>query len=210
MTPDPLPPELLALERPKGESFGCAAFSPDGQRVMVAGSSHAATVWDVATGKKVWETPAGEAYRERRGNGPRGTPTVDGDRLYTLSADGTLLWVEGDPVARGKAEKMNFAPGADWSERGAGTNAPGTALALDREIQIRGSEHFSRIVQPWSCTAAPVHDPSSGALLGAIDLTGGASVASPQTLALVRAIATRHSGSAIAREALDAARKDRS
>ncbi len=109
--------------------------------------------------------------------------------VAVTAADGTLLWVEGDPVARAKAEKMNFAPGADWSERGAGTNAPGTALALDREIQIRGSEHFSRIVQPWSCTAAPVHDPSSGALLGAIDLTGGAPVASAQTLALVRATA---------------------
>ena len=84
---------------------------------------------------------------------------------------------------------MNFVPGADWSERSAGTNAPGTALALGREIQIRGSEHFSRIVQPWSCTAAPVHDPDSGALLGAIDLTGGPQVASPQTLALVRATA---------------------
>ncbi len=86
---------------------------------------------------------------------------------------------------------MNFVPGADWSERGAGTNAPGTALALDRELQIRGSEHFSRIVQPWSCTAAPVHDPATGALLGAIDLTGGTQVASAQTLALVRATARR-------------------
>ena len=84
---------------------------------------------------------------------------------------------------------MNFAPGADWSERSAGTNAPGTALALGREIQIHGSEHFSRIVQPWSCTAAPVHDPDSGALLGAIDLTGGPQVGSAQTLALVRATA---------------------
>ncbi len=84
---------------------------------------------------------------------------------------------------------MNFVPGADWSERGAGTNAPGTALALDTELQIRGSEHFSRIVQPWSCTAAPVHDPVSGALIGAIDLTGGADVATPQTLALIRATA---------------------
>lgn len=105
------------------------------------------------------------------------------------AADGTLLWVEGDAAARRKAEAMNFVPGADWSERGAGTNAPGTALALDREVQILGSEHFSRVVQPWSCTAAPVHDPATGALLGAIDLTGGTEVASSQTLALVRATA---------------------
>lgn len=105
------------------------------------------------------------------------------------AADGTLLWVEGDRAACRKAEAMNFVPGTDWSEHTAGTNAPGTALALDRELQIRGSEHFSRVVHPWNCTAIPVHDPSTGALLGAIDLTGGSAVASPQTLALVRATA---------------------
>jgi transcriptional regulator of acetoin/glycerol metabolism len=109
--------------------------------------------------------------------------------VAVTAADGTLLWVEGDPVACLRAQAMNFVPGADWSERSAGTNAPGTALALDRELQIRGSEHFTRIVQPWSCTAVPVHDPVTGLLLGAIDLTGGADVATPQTLALVRATA---------------------
>lgn len=113
--------------------------------------------------------------------------TSSGVMVAISDADGTLLWVEGDAGACRKAEAMNFVPGADWSERGAGTNAPGTALALDAEVQIRGSEHFSRIVQPWSCTAVPVHDPGTGALIGAIDLTGGAEVSSHQTLALVRA-----------------------
>ncbi|SBS72867.1 Uncharacterized 47.3 kDa protein in thcA 5'region [uncultured Mycobacterium sp.] len=107
--------------------------------------------------------------------------------VAVTGADGTLLWVEGDRNARRRAEAMNFVPGADWSERGAGTNAPGTALAVDAELQIHGSEHFSRMVQPWSCTAVPVHDPTTGALLGALDLTGGSRVATPQALALVRA-----------------------
>ncbi len=107
--------------------------------------------------------------------------------VAVTAADGTLLWVEGDPKACRRAEAMDFVPGADWSERGAGTNAPGTALALDAEMQIRGDEHFARIVQPWSCTAVPVHDPGTGSLLGAIDLTGGPRTATPQTLALVRA-----------------------
>jgi transcriptional regulator of acetoin/glycerol metabolism len=47
--------------------------------------------------------------------------------VAVTAADGTLLWVEGDLKACRKAERMNFVPGADWSERGAGTNAPGTA-----------------------------------------------------------------------------------
>lgn len=113
--------------------------------------------------------------------------TSSGVMVAISGADGTLLWVEGDSTARRKGEAMNFVPGADWSERSAGTNAPGTALALNAEVQIHGSEHFSRIVQPWSCTAVPVHDPATGALIGAIDLTGGAEVSSQQTLALVRA-----------------------
>lgn len=115
--------------------------------------------------------------------------TEAGVVVAITAADGTLLWVEGDRDAIRKAEAMNFVPGADWSESGAGTNAPGTSLALDREIQILGTEHFSRIVQPWSCTAAPVHDPISGTLIGAIDLTGGADATTPQTLALIRATA---------------------
>lgn len=115
---------------------------------------------------------------------------VDAGVLIGITgADGTLLWVEGDPVARRKAEGMNFVAGADWSEGAAGTNAPGTALALGHELQIHGSEHFSRAVHSWSCTAVPVHDPVTGLLLGAIDLTGGSAVASLQTLALVRATA---------------------
>jgi outer membrane protein assembly factor BamB len=36
----------------------------------------------------------GRAYHESRGNGPRGTPTVDGANLYALAADGTLACLE--------------------------------------------------------------------------------------------------------------------
>ncbi len=115
--------------------------------------------------------------------------TDSGVLVGVTAADGALLWVEGDPGAGRKAASMNFVPGADWSERAVGTNAPGTALALDREVQIRGSEHFCRLVRSWSCTAVPIHDPVTGAPLGSIDLTGGSAVASAQTLALVRATA---------------------
>jgi len=102
-------------------------------------------------------------------------------------AHGRLLWVEGDARLRDRATGMHFVEGADWSERAAGTNAPGTALALDRSVQIFEAEHFARTVQRWSCSAAPVHDPDTGELLGAIDVTGGDHVAAPHILALVRA-----------------------
>ena len=102
-------------------------------------------------------------------------------------AAGQLLWVEGDHDLRSRAESMHFLPGADWSETSAGTNAPGTALVLGRPVQFFGAEHLVRPVTPWSCSAAPIREPDTGAVLGVLDLTGGDQVALPQTLALVRA-----------------------
>lgn len=115
-------------------------------------------------------------------------PAAESGLLVAVSdAAGRLLWVEGDSSLRSRAENMHFLPGADWSESGAGTNAPGTALAVDAPVQILGAEHLSRLVTPWSCSAVPIHEPDTGAILGVLDLTGGAEVATPQTLTLVRA-----------------------
>ena len=109
--------------------------------------------------------------------------------VAVTDAGGRMLWVEGDHALRSRAVGMNFVEGARWAEDVAGTNAPGTALALDHAVQIYGSEHYRRPVQRWSCSAAPVHDPVTGAVLGAIDVTGGDHVASPHVLTLVRATA---------------------
>ncbi|HEV2634109.1 MAG TPA: GAF domain-containing protein [Actinocrinis sp.] len=119
-----------------------------------------------------------------------GTAADDGDHVMAVSdAAGRLMWVEGHRSARAQAEKMNFVPGAWWDEAHAGTNAPGTALALDHEVQIFATEHFLPSVQAWTCAAAPIHDPATGEVLGAIDITGGDSVANPLSLGLVRAAA---------------------
>jgi len=50
--------------------------------------------FDVATGKQVWATAHGTAYRDDRGDGPRGTPTVDGNNLYALGGNGDLSCVD--------------------------------------------------------------------------------------------------------------------
>ena len=114
----------------------------------------------------------------------------DGAHLMAVcDAYGRLLWVEGHPGVLRHAERMNFVPGARWDEEHAGTNAPGTALAVDHCVQIFATEHFVRPVQRWTCAAAPIHDPTTGRLLGAVDITGGDHLATPQSLALVRATA---------------------
>jgi hypothetical protein len=103
-------------------------------------------------------------------------------------AAGRLLWVEGARGSRRRAESIGFVEGARWSEDVAGTNAPGTALALDQPVQIFGAEHLAGPVTSWSCSAAPVHAPD-GSLLGAVDLTGGDDAAAPASLTLVRTVA---------------------
>ena len=104
-------------------------------------------------------------------------------------SDGRLLWVCGRPGVLRQAERINFAEGTSWDEGHAGTNAPGTALRLDAPVQIRSAEHFRRAVQPWSCAAAPIHDPVTQAVLGVVDVTGTDTIAGPQTMAMVRAAA---------------------
>ncbi|WP_328334948.1 MULTISPECIES: GAF domain-containing protein [unclassified Streptomyces] len=119
-----------------------------------------------------------------------GAYAMDGEHLLAVcDAHGRLLWVEGHATPRRQAGLMNFVPGARWAEAATGTNAPGTAIAVDRPVQVFAAEHFQRPVHPWTCAAAPVHDPGTGRLLGAVDITGGDRLAHPHSLAFVGAVA---------------------
>ena len=109
--------------------------------------------------------------------------------LIVTDADGHLLWVEGDRQTRGLAERVDLVAGSLWSEAAAGTNAMGTSLAGDHAVQVFSAEHVRAAVHGWTCSAAPLHDPRTGRLLGCIDLTGPANTAHPHSLALVTAAA---------------------
>lgn len=118
-----------------------------------------------------------------------GTADDSGVVVAVGDAAGRLLWVEGDRTVRTLTGNMGFVAGANWSEEAVGTSAPGTALTLNRSVQIRQAEHFNRLVHPWSCTAAPVHDPETRRLIGVIDVTGGMEAVTPQAQLLVDAAA---------------------
>jgi hypothetical protein len=124
--------------------------------------------------------------------------------MVLSDADGMLLWAEGHPRMLEAAAISHFLPGALCSEAAAGTNAIGTTLILDHAVQIFSAEHFSSMFHGWTCSAAPIHDPSTGALLGAVDLSGNFRTAHPHTVSLVAAVAR------VAEEhlALEAARSD--
>ncbi|MFE7632201.1 transcriptional regulator [Kocuria sp. NPDC057446] len=117
------------------------------------------------------------------------TPLAEDTGLVVAVTDpaGVLLRVRGSAPTRRRAEAMGFVEGADWSEPAVGTNAPGTALVLRRPVTVHREQHFYPEARPWSCTAAPLLHPLTGALLGAVDLTGGDAAAAPATRALVGA-----------------------
>ena len=48
---------------------------------------------DAGTGKELWAAPAGPRYPNNWGDGPRMTPTVDGDRVYAVGGQGQLVCV---------------------------------------------------------------------------------------------------------------------
>jgi GAF domain-containing protein len=116
--------------------------------------------------------------------------------IVVSDATGVLLSIEGSAAVRRRAaEMMNFAEGVLWSEPGAGTNAIGTAIAANHAVQVFGPEHFNEPVQRWTCSAAPIHDPDTGELLGIIDLTGDFSTVHPHSLAVATATAQAVEGS---------------
>lgn len=85
------------LWKATGAGGGYSSFSVANNRLYTMGLRGArefVIAFDVATGKEVWATPHGGAFRNDRGDGPRGTPTVDGDRIYTLGGNGDLSALE--------------------------------------------------------------------------------------------------------------------
>jgi outer membrane protein assembly factor BamB len=88
-----------------GLGAGYGSVSVGGDRVFVQGlrnGQSGVSALNRADGRLLWWKPIGGTAGNDRGPGPRGTPTVDGDRLYVLTeagdlaalgaADGSAIW----------------------------------------------------------------------------------------------------------------------
>jgi outer membrane protein assembly factor BamB len=76
-----------------GLGAGYGSLAVKGDRIFVQGLTKAgSTVVSLnrADGKLVWTKTLGKGGNDDRGPGPRGTPTLDGDRLYALTENGDL------------------------------------------------------------------------------------------------------------------------
>ncbi|HEY7815368.1 MAG TPA: GAF domain-containing protein [Nakamurella sp.] len=118
-------------------------------------------------------------------------PLLDDDQTLLVIADEkarVLARFGGRGMSR-HADEIGFRPGLAWSERTVGTNAIGTALVTGGPVQVHAAEHFCFAQQGWSCAAAPVFDPRSGRVLGAIDLSFLAGDAHPSAVSLASSLA---------------------
>ena len=91
--PDNGPKEVW--RQPLGEGFSGISIADSRVYTMYStGASEFVVSLNALDGSEVWKSRTGAKYSEGNGNGPRCTPTVDGDRVYTLGASGELLALE--------------------------------------------------------------------------------------------------------------------
>src|SRR6185295_7247724 len=114
-----------------------------------------------------------------------------GTILMLTDPRGIVLQTEGDPGALEAALDIRLMSGANWTELNCGTNAIGTALSARGPVQVHACEHFCIGIKPWTCSATVVHDPVSGEVLGALDVSGLQRTFNHHCLALVLTAADR-------------------
>jgi outer membrane protein assembly factor BamB len=79
--------------RGTGAGEGYSSFAVSQGKLFTLGASgdtEYVVAFDVASGKRVWSTPHGRRFSNDRGDGPRATPTIEGDRVYAFGASGDL------------------------------------------------------------------------------------------------------------------------
>lgn len=118
-------------------------------------------------------------------------PAIARSRLVgVLAVDGSHVAMRfGSRVAIENADSIGMVPGALWSETGVGTNAIGVTAKTGCASQVHGPEHWCVDQHEWSCSAAPIHNPSTGKPVAIIDISGPVNQSHPAILGLVQSVA---------------------
>jgi outer membrane protein assembly factor BamB len=76
-----------------GAGEGYSSFATAGGRLFTLGArgnQEFVVAFDAATGNQVWATQHGRRFGNDRGDGPRGTPTIENGRVYAFGASGDM------------------------------------------------------------------------------------------------------------------------
>lgn len=93
--------------------------------------------------------------------------------VILTSADGVVLSrISSSSELNRRLDGVQLAPGFSYSEEYAGTNGIGTTLETRQPTLVRGPEHYASCLSELACAGVPIIHPISGALVGALDLTG--------------------------------------
>ena len=88
-------PPLAWSVKNMGKGYSTVAIAAGRIYTMGArGESELVIALDETTGKEVWSTKFAEAFHQNMGDGPRCTPTVDGDAVYALGGAGDLVCLD--------------------------------------------------------------------------------------------------------------------
>jgi outer membrane protein assembly factor BamB len=85
------------LWRATGAGAGFSSFSSSHGRLFTLGARgnvEYVIAFDAASGKRLWEVANGQRFRNEMGDGPRSTPTVEGDRVYAFGGTGELACLD--------------------------------------------------------------------------------------------------------------------
>ncbi|MFM5413974.1 sigma-54-dependent Fis family transcriptional regulator [Aeromonas dhakensis] len=109
-------------------------------------------------------------------------------RLLLCDGEGAILAASGDDGFARHAERVFLRSGARWGEASKGTNAIGTALAEQSEVQVLGNQHFFAQHSFLSCSACPLLGPD-GQVIGVLDISTDAAHHGGDMLGTVRLLA---------------------
>ncbi|GAB3076612.1 AAA-type ATPase lid domain-containing protein [Pedococcus soli] len=120
--------------------------------------------------------------------------------LMLTDADGLVLnRFSGDTSLLRALDRVHLAPGFAFSEREAGTNGLGLALADRSPTLVRAEEHYSASLCTYTCAAVPVIDPVGGQLEGCVNITTWSRSSAGLLLALAESAASTTSALMLAR-----------
>ena len=107
-----------------------------------------------------------------------------GSMIVLTDGTGTILRTRCQSTFIEHAEKVALRPGVSWAESSKGTNAVGTALVLETDFFVHGSEHYIQSNHFLTCAASPILD-HAGNVIGVLDVSGDRRSFHPHTMMLV-------------------------
>ena len=109
--------------------------------------------------------------------------------ILTDSAGVVLERLTGDPALERYLDRVQLAPGFSYSEQFAGTNGIGSALESREPFRVFGHEHYAEKLETLACAGVPICHPTTGKVLGLLDLTCWNRDAGPLLVALSKSTA---------------------